>query len=147
MLFGMAVLFFRAQLFAAGSLTGAGAVTGVAAGCFVMTCISIGGADGVGVSGSLDRQQIFQMHNPTTKVQIAAAIMAAGDVKAQCGSGTCMWPSLSSRMVSSNSSLYFVRSPCTSWWMTSLLPFRKRSVSSLAQSIALMVSDSSAKIK
>ncbi len=121
-------------------MTGAGAVTGVAAGCFVMTCICIGGADGVGVGGSQDRQQIFQMHNPMAKVQIAAAIMAAEDVKAHCGSGTCMWSSLSSRMVASNSPLYFVRSPCTAWWMASLLPFQKRSVSYLAQSITLMVS-------
>ncbi len=68
-----------------------------------MTCSGIGGADGVGVGGSLDGQQIFQMQNPMARVQIVAAIMAAGDVKAQCGSGTCMWSNLSSRMVASNS--------------------------------------------
>jgi len=57
----------------------------------------LGGGDRTGVAGSLDGQEIFpMMQSPTAKVQIAAGMMAASYMKAQCGSRLCMWSSLSS---------------------------------------------------
>jgi hypothetical protein len=76
---GIVLLPRTAQVLLAGFWTGAGAT----AGCGVITDISIGGAEVVGVGVSLARQQSFQMQKPMAKVQIAAPIMAAGEVKAQ----------------------------------------------------------------
>jgi hypothetical protein len=45
------------------------------------------GAEGVGVGVSLARQQSLQRQMPMAKLQMFAPIMAAGEVKAQCGSG------------------------------------------------------------
>jgi len=74
-----------------GARIGAGAGFGVTAGWGSITRSNMGGADGTGVSGPLDWQQIFQMQSPTAKVRRAAAIMAAGDVKAHCASGFCIY--------------------------------------------------------
>ncbi len=69
------------------------------------------------MAGSLDLLQTFQMQGPTAKVRMVDAILAAGDVKAQWGSGFCMWSSLSSRIIAPNSLLSFVRSHWTARWM------------------------------
>jgi len=148
MLIGILLLLWATRLLLAGFWTGAGAVLGVTAGCRAMADISWGGAEDVGVGVSLAQQQSLQRQMPTAKVQMAAPIMAAGEVKAQCGSGRRC--SSSRRMVASNSLLYLVLIPCTAWWMASLFPLWNKSVISLAQSMALiltsMVSASSAEI-
>ncbi len=103
MLIGMALLLWSAQLLLTGFWTGAGAVHGAAAGC-VQWLASAGGS-------SLVRRQNFERQMPTAKMQIAAPIIAAGDVKAQCRSrflGWTTWSSWSRRMVASNSPLYLV---------------------------------------
>jgi hypothetical protein len=130
------VLFFLARLTDAGIWISAGAGAGAMAGWGEMTWtgIGIGGAEGTRVGDSLDQQQIFQIQSLTTKVRIAVMIMAAGKVKAQCGSGFCMWSSLSNRIVVSNSPLYFVLSLWTPQCMAYLFPFQNKSVSSPAQS-------------
>jgi hypothetical protein len=102
------VLFFFARLISTSIWTGAGADAGATAGWGRRTWaeISIIGADHVEVDDFRDWQQLLQIQSLTTKMRITAAIMAAGEVKAQCGSGVFMWSSLSSRIVVSNSLLY-----------------------------------------
>jgi len=53
MLIGMALLLLVAWLLLAGFCAGAGTVLGSVAGCGAMTCIGIGGAEGLGVGSSL----------------------------------------------------------------------------------------------
>jgi hypothetical protein len=48
-----------------------------------MTCIGMGGAEGLGVRSSLVQRQNFQREMPMAKVQVATPIMAASEVKAQ----------------------------------------------------------------
>ncbi len=83
MLMGITLLLRTAWGLTASFWTGAGVAFGTATGCGVMACIGMGGAEGVGIGFSLDWQQILQMHIPMAKVQMAAPIMAAGNVKAQ----------------------------------------------------------------
>jgi hypothetical protein len=83
MLMGYVLLPRTTQLLAAGFWTGVIAARGAATGGGVMACIGMGGAEGVGIGASLNWQQSLQMHMPTANVQMAALIMAAGDVKAK----------------------------------------------------------------
>jgi len=72
---------------------GVGAGLGALAGCGARIASGIGGADGCGCGVSCDRRQHFQMQIPIPKMQMAAPIMAAGEVKAQCASGVLSWSS------------------------------------------------------
>jgi hypothetical protein len=65
---------------ALGAVAGCGATTGMAG-------IGIGGAEGLVIESSLVRRQHLQRQRPTAKMQMSAPIMAADEVKAQCGSG------------------------------------------------------------
>ncbi len=81
MLIGITLLLQAARLLLAGSWIGAGTV----AGCEMMADIGRGGVKGVSVGVFFGSAQSFQMQMPVVKVQMAALIMAAREVKAQCG--------------------------------------------------------------
>ncbi len=67
--------------------TGFNIVMGALAGCGMITGIGIIGAEGCGGGVAVFRQQHFHRQKPSVNKQMAALIMAAGDVKAQCASG------------------------------------------------------------
>ncbi len=93
MLMGMALLHLVPRLLLSFFCAGMGAVLGAVAGCGTMIGISIGGAEGLGVGSSLVWQQHFQRQRPIAKMQMAAPIMVAGEVKAKCKSGVWSWSS------------------------------------------------------
>jgi len=68
MLIGMALLLRATWLLLADFEIGVCTVLGEAAGCGAMACISMGGAEGVGVRSSLVRWQNFQKQMPMVKV-------------------------------------------------------------------------------
>ncbi len=94
MLMGMALLLaFRLMGCLLVLCTGFGLVMGALAGCGRITGVSIGGAEGCCGCSVVDRQQHFHRQNPSANRQMAAPIMAAGDVKVQCASGVLSWSS------------------------------------------------------
>ena len=70
-----------------------GIVRGTLTGCSNITGVGIGGAEGCGGGAVVVRQQHFQRQNSSGKRQMAAPIMAASDVIAQCASGVLSWSS------------------------------------------------------
>ncbi len=94
MLMGMALLLaFRLMGCLLVLCTGFGIVRGALAGCGKITVVGIGGAEGCGGGTVVVLQQHFQRQNPSANRQMAAPIMAAGDVKAQCASDVLSWSS------------------------------------------------------
>ncbi len=73
--------------------TGFGTIMGALAGCGRITGVGIGGAKGCGGGAVAVWQQHFHRQNPSANRQMAAPIMAAGEVKAQCASGVLSWSS------------------------------------------------------
>ncbi len=92
MLMGMALL-LAIQLMGCLSVlcTGFGIVRGALAGCGNITGVGIGGAEGCSGGVVVVWQQHFQRQNPIANRQMAAPIMAAGDVNVQCSSGVLSW--------------------------------------------------------
>jgi hypothetical protein len=88
MLIGIALLPLVAQLLLLFFSARVGADLEALAGCGAMVGIGIGGAEGCSGVTSLVRQQHFQRQAPRAKMQLAALIIAAGEVNAQCASGT-----------------------------------------------------------
>jgi hypothetical protein len=122
MLIGMALLPLAARFLLLFLGARVCAVLGALAGCGARTASGIGGADGCGCGVFWDLRQHFQRQMPIAKIQMAAPIMAAGEVKAQCASGVLSWSSWSRCIVASNSPLYQVRIPCTAWFIVSWFP-------------------------
>jgi hypothetical protein len=93
MLMGMALLPLVARLLLLFFGVGMGAILETVAGCGARTGIAIDGAEGLGIGSSQVRQQHFQWQMPMVKMQMAAPIMAAGEVNAQCKFGVLSWSS------------------------------------------------------